>query len=87
MVSINCCGHIINVTTPFNTCLINCQQFFFSPAIVAFRRSILATMVSKWMQAIIILLQQYSPGHITTCISVNHKWLIKVRQAQNQRVT
>ena len=56
MISVNCCGHTINVTTPFNTHLIYCQQFFFSPAIVAFRRSVLATMVSKWMQTIIILL-------------------------------
>ena len=51
------------------------------PAIVVFRRSVLATMVSKRMQTTVILLQQYSPGHITTCISVNHKRLIKVRQA------
>ena len=87
MVSVNCCGHTINVTMPFNTRLIYPQQFFFSPTIVAFRRSVLATMVSKQMQTIIILLQQYSPGHIMTCISVNHKWPIKVRQAQNRRVT
>ena len=87
MVSVNCCGHTINVTTPFNTRLIHCQQFFFSPAIVAFRWSVLATMVSKWMQTIVILLQQYSPGRITPCISVNYKRLIEVRQAQNRRVT
>ena len=87
MVSVNCCRYTINVTTPFNTCLIYHQQFFFSPAIVAFRRSVLATMVSKRMQTVIILLQQYSPGRITTCISVNHKRFIKVRQAQNRRVT
>ena len=87
MVSINCCGYTINIITPFNTRLINCQQFLFSPAIVAFHRSVLATMVSKRMQAIVILLQQYSPSCIMTCISVNHKWLIKVRQAQNWRVT
>ena len=86
-VSVNCCGHTINVTMPFNTSLIHCQQFFFSPAIVAFRWSVLATMVSKWIQTIAILLQQYSSGCITTCISVNHKGLFKVRQAQNQRVT
>ena len=87
MISINCCGHTINVTMPFNICLIYRQQFFFSPAIVAFHWSILATMVSKRMQTIVILLQQYSPGCITIGISVNHKWLIKVRQAQNRRVT
>ena len=87
MVSVNCCGHTINVTTPFNTCLTNCQQFFFSPAIVVFRWSVLATMVSKRMQTVIILLQQYSSSRIATCISVNHKRLIKVRQVQNQRVT
>ena len=87
MVSINCCGHTINVTTPFNTCLIYRQQFFFSPTIAAFRRSVLATMVSKRMQTVIVLLQHYSPSRITTCISVNHKWLINIRQAQNWRVT
>ena len=87
MVSVNYCGHTINVTMLFNTRLIYHQQFFFSPAIVAFRRSVLATMVSKWMQTIVILQQQYSPGRITTCISVNHKRLIKVRQTQNRRVT
>ena len=37
MVSINCCGHTINVTMPFNIRLIYHQQLFFSPAIVAFR--------------------------------------------------
>ena len=87
MISVNCCGHTINVATPFNTRLIYHQQFFFSPAIVAFRRSVLATMVSKRMQTVVIMLQQYSPGRITTCISINHKWLFEVRQAQNQRVT
>ena len=87
MISVNCCGHTIDVTTPFKVRLIYRQQFFFSPTIVAFRRSVLATMVSKRMQTIAILLQQYSPGHITTCISVNHKRFFKVRQAQNWRVT
>ena len=72
---------------PFNTHLIYHQQFFFSPAIVVFCRSILATMVSKRMQTIVLLLQQCTSGHIMTCISVNHKWLFEVRQAQNQRVT
>ena len=81
MISVNCCGHTINVTMPFNTCLIYHQQLFFSPAIVAFCQSVLANMVIKWMQTVIILLQQYSSGRITTCISVNHKRLIKVRQA------
>ena len=83
MVSINCYGHTINVTMPFNTRLINRQQFFFSPAIVAFCWSVLATMVSKRMQTIVILLQQYSPDHITMCIRVNHKRIFKVRQVQN----
>ena len=87
MASLNHCGYTIDITTPFSTRLVNRQQFVFSPAIVAFRRSILATIVSKWMQTVVILLQQYSLGRITTCISVNHKWLIKVRQAQNRRVT
>ena len=87
MVSINCCGHTINVTTPFNTRLIYRQQFFFSHTIIAFRWSVLTTMVSKRMQTVVILLQQYSPGRITTCISVNYKRLIEVRQAQNRWVT
>ena len=87
MISVNCCGRTINIITTFNTRLIYCQQLFFSPAIVAFRWSVLATMVSKQMQTIVILIQQYSPGRITTSINVNHKWLIKVRQAQNRRVT
>ena len=87
MISTNCHRYTINVTMPFKTHLIYSQQFFFSPAIVAFRRSILATMVSKWMQTIIILLQQYSPGCITIYISVNNKQLSKVRQVQNRRVT
>ena len=34
------------------------------------------------MPTIIILLQQYSPGRITTCISVNHKWHFEVSQVQ-----
>ena len=37
---------------------------FSPPTIVAFRRSVLAAMVSNWMQTVIILLKQYSAGSI-----------------------
>ena len=84
MVSINHRRHTINVTMPFYTCLDNYQQFFFSPAIVAFRQIVLAAMVNQWMQTIIVLLQQYSTGCITIGISVNHKRQFKVRQVQNR---
>ena len=56
----------------------------FSPMLVAFYRSALATMVSQRMQTIIALLLKYSPSHIMTHISVDHKWHFKVRQAQNR---
>ena len=37
--------YTINVTPPLDTCLEYLQQFFFAPTIVAFRWSVLATMV------------------------------------------
>ena len=37
--------YTINVTPPLDTRLVYCQQFFLAPTIVAFRRSVLATMV------------------------------------------
>ena len=81
MISIYHHWYTINITTPFYACLVYWQQLFFSPILVAFCQSVLATMVSLQMQTIIILLQQYSPGCITTCISVNHKWHLKIGQA------
>ena len=57
MISIYHCGYSINVIPPFYTRLLYGQQLFLSPAIVAFRQSVLAAMVSNWMQTIIILLK------------------------------
>ena len=45
MVSINGSRYTINITSPLDTCLEYRQQFFLAPTIVAFRRSVLATMV------------------------------------------
>ena len=80
MISIYCSGYSIDITPPFNTRLVYGQQFLFTPAIVAFSRRILATMVSVWMQTVVILLKQYSTGRITTCIRINDKRQFKVRQ-------
>ena len=78
--------YTINVTSPLDTRLVNCQQLFLAPTIVAFRRSVLATMVCNGVQTIIILLQQYCTSCILTRISINHKWPLKVRQFQYRRV-
>ena len=86
MIITYCCGYSINVTPPFHTRLVYGQQPFLSPTIVAFHRSILAAMVSNWMQTIIILLKQYSAGSITTCIRVNNEWQFKVWQWQDRRI-
>ena len=86
-ISINHHRYTINITLPFYTRMVNCQKLFLSPTIVAFCWFVLATMVSKQMQTIAILLQQYSLGRIMIRISVNHKRLFKVRQAQNRSVT
>ena len=45
MIGINHGWYTIYVTPPFDTRLENRQQFFLAPTIVAFRRSVLATMV------------------------------------------
>ena len=57
------------------------------PTIVAFCQSVLATMVRKGVQTIIILLQQYRPSCILTCIGIYYKWPLKVRHFQYKRVT
>ena len=44
VVSINGSRYTVNITSPLDTCLEYCQQFFLAPTIVAFRRSVLATM-------------------------------------------
>ena len=53
MISIYCCGYDINVTPPFNARLVYGQQFFLSPTIVAFCWSVLADMVSNWMETVV----------------------------------
>ena len=45
MVSINGSWYTVNITSPLDTCLEDRQQLFLAPTIVAFRRSVLATMV------------------------------------------
>ena len=45
VVSINGSRYTVNITLPLNTRLEYRQQFFLAPTIVAFRRSMLATMV------------------------------------------
>ena len=91
MISKNSSRYTINVTTPFNTSLVYSQQFFFPSTIVSFRRSVLTTMVSQRMQTVVVLLEQYSAGCITTCISINDERFIEVWQPQNwgaaQKVT
>ena len=74
--------YTINVTSPLDTCLVDRQQLFLAPTIVAFRRSVLAAMVRNRVQTIIILLQQYSPSCILTRIGINYKWPLKVRHFQ-----
>ena len=78
--------YTVYITSPFDTRLENCQQFFLAPTIVAFRRSILATMVRNGVQTIIILLQQNCTSCILTRISINYKWPLKIRQFQYRRV-
>ena len=85
MISINCSRYSIAVIPPFNTRLVYGQQLFLSPTIVAFRRHVLAAMVSKWLQTIIILLEQYSTSSIIIRIHVYDKrqfkiWRLKGRQ-------
>ena len=74
--------YTINVTSPLDTCLEDCQQLFLAPTIVAFCWSVLATMVRNGVQTIIILLQQNSTSCILTRIGINHEWLLKIWQFQ-----
>ena len=78
--------YTINVTSPLDTCFEDRQQFFLAPTIVAFRWSVLATMVRNGVQTIIILLQQNCTSCILTCIGINYKWPLKIRQFQYRRV-
>ena len=59
---------------------------FFSPAIISYRGTILAAMVSNWMQTIVILLKQCSAGSIMIYIHVNDKWQFKTQQLQDRRI-
>ena len=74
--------YTINVTSPFDTHLEDRQQLFLAPIIVAFRRSVLATMVCNGVQTIIILLQQNCTSCIFACIHINYKRPLRVRQFQ-----
>ena len=74
--------YTIYITSPLDTHLEYCTQLFLAPTIVAFRRSVLATMICNGVQTILILLQQYSPNCILTRIGINYKRPLKVRQFQ-----
>ena len=65
--------YTIYVTMPFHTRLVYRQQFLFAPAIVAFRRSVLATMVRNWMQTVVIPLKQYSAGCIFAHVGIHYE--------------
>ena len=78
--------YTIYVTSPLDTRLVNCQQLFLAPTIVAFRRSVLATMVRNGVQTIRIFLQQHCTSCIFACVSINHKRPLKVRQFQYRRI-
>ena len=86
MVSINGSRYTVYVTPPLDTCLENRQQFFLAPTIVAFRRSVLATMVRNGVQTIRIFLQQHCTSCILAHIRINHKRPLKARQFQYRRV-
>ena len=86
MVGIYGSHYTMYVTSPLATHLQNCQQLFPAPTIVAFRRSVLATMMRNGVQTINILLQQNCTSCILTCIGINYKWLLKIRQFQYRRV-
>ena len=75
----------VNIISPLDTGLEDRQQFFLAPTIVAFRRSILDTIVCNGVQTIIIYLQQYSTSCIFTSIGINHEWPLKIRQFQYRR--
>ena len=78
MVSVYSSRLTINAISLFYTCLENRQQFFLTPAIVAFCQSILATMVCDRMQTIIILLKQYNASCIFASISINYERFCEV---------
>ena len=86
MVSINGTRYTVNITSPLDTRLAYRQQLFLAPTIVAFRWSVLATMVRNGVQTIIILLQQNCSCCILTRIGINYKWPFKIRQFQYMRV-
>ena len=79
--------YTVNITLPLDTHLVYSQPLFLAPTIVAFCRSVLATMVHNEVQIIIILLQQYCTSCSLTRISTNHEWPLKIRQLQYRRVT
>ena len=78
--------YTVYVTSPLDTRLVYRQQLFLAPTIVAFCRSVLATMVRNGVQTIRIFLQQHCTSCIFTCISINHERPLKVRQFQYRQV-
>ena len=86
MISIYGSQYTVYVTSPLDTRLVYRQQLLLAPPIVAFRRSVLATMVCNGVQTISIFLQQHCTSCIFTCISINHEQPLKIRQFQYRRV-
>ena len=86
MISIYRGRYTVNVTPPLDARLEYHQQLFLAPTIVAFRRSVLATMVRNGVQTIRIFLQQHCTSCIFTCVGINYKRPLKVRQFQYRRV-
>ena len=82
MVGIYGCLYTVDITSPLDTHLVDCQQLFLAPTIAAFCRSVLATMVCNGVQTIIILLQQNSTSCILAHISIDYKQLLKIGQFQ-----
>ena len=78
MISVYRGRYTVYVTSPLDTRIVYRQQPFFASTIVAFCRSILATMVRNRMQTIIILLKQYSTGCIFTSIGIDYEWFHEV---------
>ena len=78
--------YTVYVTSPLDTRLVYRQQLFLAPTIVAFRRSVPATMVRNGVQTIRIFLQQHSTSCIFTCVGINYKRPLKVRQFQYRRI-
>ena len=82
MVGIYGSWYTIYVILSLDTRLEYRQQLFFTPTIVAFCQSVPATIIRNGVQTIIILLQQNCTSCILTRISINHEWLLKIRQFQ-----